>query len=103
MTLILSLLGKLWPFIAGGAIAAVGLIVGWAKTKSAATKSAQADAAVAGAKQQVADAANAEAQANAAAQQAGSKAAAARSEIDNSVATKPADEVRNDLAKWTRS
>lgn len=99
----MALIAPFLPYI----LAALGVIggifgVAWGR-KSAQTASAQADAAKAQASQQVAVQQIAEAQANADAQKAGSDAASSRTNIDNDVAAKPTDEVRNDLQSWTRS
>lgn len=102
MTLIVSFLVAHLGWIIGALGVAGGVLFGWAKGKAADTKTAQAGAQVAVAQQQTADAANAEAQANAAASQAGAAAVKVRTGIDNTVAAKSADEVRNELANWTR-
>jgi type II secretory pathway pseudopilin PulG len=75
--------------------------VAWGR-KTAQTAKAQATAAEATAQVHEAQAQTAEAQANQAAAQTGAAAVAARTEIDNAIAAKPADEVRNDLKNWTR-
>lgn len=97
-----ALIASFWPYIFGalGAIAAV--IATLFAHKTVQTAQAQAEAAKAQAGQQVAVQQTAEAQANADAQKAGSDAVAERSAIDNAVAAKPADEVRNELQNWTR-
>ncbi|PQV51875.1 hypothetical protein [Paraburkholderia sp. BL21I4N1] len=98
----LALLAPFLPYI----LAALGIIGGafgiaWGR-KTTQTAAAQADAAKAQAGQQVAVQQTAEAQANADAQKAAGDAAAERTAIDNAVAAKPADEVRNELSNWTR-
>jgi hypothetical protein len=98
MTALLPLLIKIGPWLLG----ALGLAFGLFRHQQAKTATAQADAAKAQAGQQVAVQQVAEAQANADAQKAGSDAAAARTAVDNAVAAKPADEVRNELQNWTR-
>lgn len=99
----LTLLAPLLPYLLG----ALGLIGGafgivWGR-KSSQTAKAQVSAAQAGATAEVQTEQTAEAQANAAAAQTGAAAVAARTDADNAVAAKPADEVRNELENWTRS
>jgi hypothetical protein len=98
----MALIAPFLPYI----VAALGLLasafgIAWGR-KTAQTAKAQADAAKSDAVAQVRTQQVAEAQANADAQKAGSDAAAARTAVDNAVAAKPADEVRNDLKNWTR-
>jgi uncharacterized protein YpuA (DUF1002 family) len=99
----IAILASIWPYLASGTVALAGVVFGMFRSQQAKAATAQADAAKAQAGQQVADQQVAETQANADAQKAGSDAAAARTDIDNAVAAKPADEVRNDLQNWTRS
>lgn len=99
----MALLTPFLPYI----LAALGLVGGafgiaWGR-KSTTTAKAQTAAAQSDAVAQVRTEQTAEAQANAAAAQTGAAAVAARTEIDNTVTAKPADEVRNDLQNWTRS
>jgi hypothetical protein len=91
------------PYIIGAVGAICALIATLFARKTIQTATAQADAAKAQAGQQVAVQQVAETQANADAQKAGSDAAAARTDIDNTLAAKPTDEVRNELLQdWTR-
>jgi hypothetical protein len=98
----MTLLAPFLPYI----VAALGVLGGIVATmfarKTTQTANAQAAAAKSDAVAQVRTERVAEAQANADAQKAGSDAAAARTAVDNAVAAKPADEVRNDLQNWTR-
>lgn len=98
----LTLIGPFLPYILGALGVIGGVIATLFARKTVQTATAQADAAKAQAGQQVAAQQIAETQANADAQKAGSDAAAARTEIDNTVAAKPTDEVRNELQDWTR-
>ena len=98
MTAILPLLIKLGPLVLG----VLGILFGLFRHQQAKVATAQADAAKAQAGQQVAAQQVAETQANADAQKAGSDAAAARTDIDNTIAAQPTDEVRNELQDWTR-
>lgn len=98
----MALIAPFIPYI----LAALGVIGGvfgiaWGH-KTETTAKAQAETAKAQAVAQVSTEQTAEAQANQAAAQTGAAAVAARTEIDNAVAAKPADEVRNDLQNWTR-
>ena len=98
----MALIAPFLPYIVG----ALGLIGGLIATlfahKTTQTAKAQADTAKAQAVAQVSVERTAEAQANQAAAQTGAAAVAARTDIDNDVAAKPTDEVRNDLQNWTR-
>jgi hypothetical protein len=98
VTAILPLLIKLGPLVLG----ALGILFGLFRHQQAKTATAQADAVKAQAGQQVAAQQVAETQANADAQKAGSDAAAVRTDIDNTIAAQPTDEVRNELQDWTR-
>ncbi|MEK6418415.1 MAG: hypothetical protein V4801_02345 [Burkholderia gladioli] len=106
MTLILAFLAA----HLGAVITVLGglgaVIAAWLHGKSTGTQQAeqkaagqiaQAQAATVAAQSQTADA-----QATAVAVQAGADAAAARAAIDNDVSAKPAQEVRDELADWTR-
>jgi hypothetical protein len=98
----MTLLAPFLPYI----LAALGVIggfigVAWGN-KTAKTAQAQVSAAQSDAVAQVSTERTAEAQANQAAAQTGAAAAAARTAVDNAVAAKPADEVRNELQNWTR-
>lgn len=97
-----ALLAPFLPYI----IAALGIAGGLVATvfahKTVQTTKAQAGQAKAEAAQQVSAQQIAETQANADAQKAGSDAAKARTDIDNDVAAKPAEEVHNELQNWTR-
>ncbi len=87
-----------------GGLVAVG--VAWFHGKSTGTQQAEQKAAgqvaTAQAAAQAAQSQTADAQAQAAAVQAGADATAARAAIDNDVSAKPAQEVRDELADWTR-
>jgi hypothetical protein len=90
------------PYIVAAlALIASALGIAWGR-KTAQTAKAQSMAAAATAQVHEAQAQTAEAQANQAAAQTGAAAVAERTEIDNAIAAKPADEVRNDLKNWTR-
>lgn len=98
----LALIAPFLPYI----LAALGLIggafgVAWGR-KTSQTSKAQADTAKAQAVAQVSVEQTAEAQANQVAAQTGAAAVQARTEIDNTVAAKPTDEVRNELQSWTK-
>jgi hypothetical protein len=99
----MTILASIWPYLLSAAVALGGVVFGAFRHQQAKVATAEADAVKAQAGQQVAAQQVAETQANAEAQKAGSDAAAARTEIDNAVAAKPVDEVRNDLQNWTRS
>lgn len=98
----IAILAAIWPYLLSGAVALGGIVFGMFRVQQAKTSTAQADAIKAQAGQQIAAQQIAETQANADAQKAGSDSAAGRTDIDNAVAAKPADEVRNDLQNWTR-
>ncbi len=98
MTAILPLLLKAGPWL----LAAAGVLFGLFRHQQARVATAQASEVKAQAGQQVAAQQVAETQANADAQKAGSDAAAARTDVDNAIAAKPTDEVRNELQDWTR-
>jgi hypothetical protein len=109
MTAILGLIGSAWPYIASGAVAVLGLLYGFVKSKTADTKVAQAaqriaeaNQATAEAKTQTATVRDAEAQANAAAAQAGANSVKERADVENDVASLPtgaaAGQLRDD---WT--
>jgi xanthosine utilization system XapX-like protein len=98
----MTLIAPFLPYIVGLCGVLLGLFgVAWGH-KTTQTAKAQVSAAQAGAVAQVQTEQSAEAQANQAAAQTGAAAVAARAEIDNAVAAKPADEVRNELENWTR-
>jgi xanthosine utilization system XapX-like protein len=99
----MALITPFLPYIVG-ALGLIGGLLGiaWGH-KTTQTAKAQVDTAKAQAVAQVSVERTAEAQANQAAAQSGAAAVAARTEVDNTVATKPTDEVRNDLQNWTRS
>ena len=98
MTAALAILSDIWPFL----LAAAGVVFGWIRHLQARAAAADAKATAARAEQQLAHQKEAEAHANADAQKAGSDAATARVDIDNQVAAKQPDEVRNELDRWTR-
>lgn len=98
----MALITPFLPYIIAGFGALAGLLgLAWGR-KTAQTAQAQADTAKAQAAAQVSVEQTAEAQANQAAAQTGAAAVTARTEVDNTVAAKPADEVRNELQSWTR-
>lgn len=98
----MALITPFLPYLLG-ALGLIGGLLGvaWGH-KSTQTAKAQVSAAQSDAMAQVKTEQTAEAQANADAQKAGSDAATARTAIDNAVAAKPTDEVRNELQNWTR-
>ncbi|RAS11262.1 hypothetical protein [Cupriavidus alkaliphilus] len=98
MTAALAILSDFWPFL----LAAPGVVFGWIRHLQARAATADAKATAARAERQVAQQRESEAKANADAQQAGADATAARVGIENDVAAKPPDEVRNELDRWTR-
>lgn len=110
ITILVSLVAKFWPVILGLGGIAGGVVFGWAKTKSANTKVAQAGQQVAQAQttaaqaqEQTAQASNAEAQANAAAAQAGTQATKERSDAESTVDVLPAGGAAQQLlSDWTR-
>lgn len=98
----MALLAPFLPYILAGLGVIAGLLgIAWGH-KTTQTAKAQADAAKADAVAQVRTEQVAEAQANTDAQKAGSTATATRTGIDNTIASQPADEVRNELQDWTR-
>lgn len=98
----MTILATVWPYILAGLGVLAGLLgVAWGR-KTTQTAQAQATAAKAQAAQQVAVQQIAEAEANQTAAQAGAVAAQSRNDIDNAVAAKSADEVRNELQNWTK-
>lgn len=109
-TILVSLIAKFWPVILGALGIAGGTLFGWAKTKAADTKVAQAGQSVAeaqkGAMQAQAQAAavgQSEAEANAAAAQAGAKATQERTDAENDVNALPAGGAADQLrSEWSR-
>jgi hypothetical protein len=99
----MALIAPFFPYVIGGFGLLAGVIATLFARKSVQTAKAQATAVAAAAQVHEAQAQTAEAQANQAAAQTGAAAVQARTEIDNTVAAKPTDEVRNDLQSWTRS
>lgn len=97
-----AIIASIWPYVISGLVALSGVVFGLFRHQQAKVATAQADAVKAQAGQQIAAQQVAETQANADAQKAGSDATAARVAIDNAVAAKPVDEVRNELQNWTR-
>lgn len=100
--MIATLIGVIWPYLlaAGGVI--VGAVVAWGGVKTAQTAKAKAAAAKSDAVAQVRTEQVVEAQANTTAAQAGAVATQARTDVDNTVAAKPAAEVKNELDAWTK-
>jgi cysteinyl-tRNA synthetase len=98
----MALIAPLFPYIIGGLGLLAGVIATLFARKTSQTAKAQATAVAATAQVQEAQAQSAEAQANQAAAQTGAAAVQTRTEIDNTIAAKPADEVRNALQNWTR-
>lgn len=98
----MTIIAAVWPYILGGLGVLAGVLgVAWGR-KTTQTAKAQVDTAKAQAGQQVAVQQAAEAEANQTAAQAGADAVQSRTDIDNAVAAKPADEVRNELQSWTK-
>lgn len=99
MIAILSLLGKLWPFLLAGG----GVLFGVFSHMSAKSTKAAAGQSVAEAKTQVADDQNAEAQANAQAAKAGAESFKEKVNVQNDIAALPtgaaASELRSDWSK----
>lgn len=110
MTILVSLIAKFWPVILGVLGLGGGALFGWAKTKSANTKIAQAGQSVAEAQKGVAQAqaqaaamGQSEAEANAAAAQAGSKATQERTNAENDVNALPSGGAAEQLRdSWSR-
>lgn len=109
-TLIVSLIAKFWPVIIGLGGIATGVLFGWAKTKSADTKVAQAGQQVAEAQAGAAQAQAgaqavqaSEAEANARAAQAGSQATKERTDVENDVSGLPSGSAGQQLRDgWSR-
>lgn len=98
----IAILAATWPYILAAFGALAGLLgVAWGR-KTTQTATAQVAAAKSDAAAQVSGQQAAEAQANETAAQTGAAAVQARTDIDNAVAAKPADEVRNELSNWTK-
>jgi hypothetical protein len=98
----MALIAPFLPYILAAFGVLAGLLgVAWGR-KTTQTAKAQATAVAATAQVHEAQAQTAEAQANQAAAQTSAAAVQARTEIDNTVAAKPTDEVRNDLQSWTK-
>lgn len=98
----MALIAPFLPYI----LAALGVIggvfgVAWGR-KTSQTSAAKVAAAKSDATAQIATQQAAEAEANQTAAQSGAAAVQTRTEIDNTVAAKPADEVRNELQDWTK-
>lgn len=102
MTLIVSFIVAHLGAILGVAVAGVGVLFGFVKSKAADTKVAQAGQKVAQAQATVANTQNAEAQANTAAAQAGAQATKERTDAENDVAAMPATSVQQQLRdQWS--
>lgn len=101
--MIAAILSDLWPVLAGGAVAIIALLTGWARHKQAQTTEAQAGKKVAEAGAKVAQIEKSEAEANAAAVRAGAEASKERTDVENQIAAggagKSADRLRDD---WSR-
>lgn len=101
--MIAALLAKLWPVLAGGAVAIIALLTGWARHKQAQTTEAQAGQKEARADAKVAQIEKSEAEANAAAVRAGADASKERTDVENQIAAsgagKSAGRLRDD---WSR-
>jgi hypothetical protein len=98
-----AILSDLWPLLAGGAVAIVALLTGWARHKQAQTAEAQASQKVAESEAKVAQAAKSEAEANAAAARAGADASRERTNVENEIAGGAAGESADRLrADWSR-
>jgi len=110
MTVIFGFIAVHFGVIVGAALAAVGVLFGFVKSKGADAKVAQAGQAAAlaqadaaAAKQQVAETRDAEAQANAAAAQAGARASKERTDVENDIAALPSGVAQQRLRdEWSR-
>lgn len=98
----ITLLASVWPYLLAALSIVGGLTAALFARKTVQTAKAQVSAAQSDAVAQVKTAQTSEAQANEAAAQTGAAAVAARTEIENAVAAKPATEVRNELQDWTK-
>lgn len=101
--MIAALLAKLWPVMAGGVVAIIALLTGWARHKQAQTTEAQAAQREAEADAKVARTEQSEAEANATASRAGADAVKERTDVENQIAAGAAGDsaarLRND---WSR-
>lgn len=101
--MIAAILSDLWPVLAGGVVAIIALLTGWARHKQAQTTEAQAAQKGAEADAKVARIEKSEAEANATAARAGADAAQERTNVENRIAADPDGESARVLRdKWSR-
>ena len=89
MTVLLAILGKVWPALLGGIVALGGILAGWVRHKQAQTTEAQAGQKVAEAEKRAADNDAALARANEAGAQAGADNAKVRRDEDAAAGAMP--------------
>lgn len=100
--MIATLIGAIWPYLLTGAGLLAGVVATMFAHKTTQAAKAQVSAAKSDAVAQVRTEQVVEAQANATAAQAGAAATQARTDVDNTVAAKPASEVKDELQNWTK-
>ena len=103
MTVLLAILGKVWPALLGALVALGGLIAGWVRHKQAQTTEAQAAQKAAEADTKVANVEKSEAEANAVAARVGAEAAKERTHVENEIAAgAPGESAERLRSEWSR-
>lgn len=97
-----AILSDLWPVLAGGVVAVIALLTGWARHKQAQTAEAQAKQKEAEADAKVARTEQSEAEANATAARAGADAAQERTHVEADIDGLDRAAVDERLRRWTR-
>lgn len=100
--MIATFLSDLWPILAGGVVAVIALLTGWARHKQAQTTEAQAAQTVAEANAKIAQTEKSEAEANATAARAGADAAQERTNVEADIAGLDRPAIDERLRRWTR-
>lgn len=100
--MIAAILSDLWPVLAGGVVAIIALLTGWARHKQAQTTEAQAGQKVAESGAKVAQIEKSEAEANAAAVRAGAEASKERTDVETNTAGLDRAALDERLRRWTR-